>query len=262
MNEERLVFDAVKAHRGWYVVEYRPPIHGYPFATLSLILLGHAESEQVAAAMEHELTAWLQRYPVPVMVSSFSDTGDLFRLSPNRGCDHLFGWLDTPKELLVAHWRVVPSTELPSFDLSASALRRIYDGVPYRTSSELKRVATGKQRSLWIGAAFVFLWLVVVPAAIAVIEYKSPDWLAWLVLVYSLSKAYVAALRLWGMWPRSVSEMAAEDEQRRMRHHHYHCEENPEGFRTLVAENMKRESEEQTRRETDELKQQLSGEAG
>ncbi|MFN2447503.1 MAG: hypothetical protein ABR606_18200 [Vicinamibacterales bacterium] len=156
----------------------------------------------------------------------------------------------------------MPSKELPALDLTPSTLRRLYHDVPHHASVKLQRAAVSKQRSVRIGAGIVLVWLVGVPVAIALIEFNSPEWLAWVALFYSLSQAYIAALRLLGMWPKTPSEAAADDEQRRMRHHHYHCERNPEGFRHLVAETLRRESRDHIQREVEELRRQPSNRAG
>jgi hypothetical protein len=100
----------------------------------------------------------------------------------------------------------------------------------------------------------LFVWLVVIPAAIAVIEYNAPKWLAYLGLAYSLTKAYIELLKLRGEWPKTADDHAKEEEQRRMEHHHYHCERNPEAFERLKMENFERESRAEIQREAAQLK--------
>lgn len=77
-----------------------------------------------------------------------------------------------------------------------------------------------------------------------------------------MSQVYVQACKLWGLWPTTASDAAAAGEERRMRHHHYHCERNPGGFRRLVAENLERESREQTQREAAKLEGRSDNDAG
>ena len=256
MDNNRLVFSTLKAHRGWYFVEYVPPVYGLPFATLSLTTLEQAEPTNVALAMETELGTWLRRYPAPIMVSAFTDSGDLLRVSAVRACDHLIGWLDSAKDAPCVHWRLVPSAELPRLDLSPSALRKLYHDVPFRTAADPGNATKAYRRTLRASTALVFIGLVVVPAAWLLLEFNAPEWLSWLVLLYGLSQIYIQALKLLGLWPKSESDEATADEERSMRHHHYHCERNPDGFRRLVAENLERESREQTRREAEGLKGQ------
>ena len=84
MASDDLFFSALKGDRGWYFVEYHPPHTGYPFANLSLVIPGPATPSAVAEAMEAELKGWLQRFPVPLMVSAFDAKGDLYRLEGTR----------------------------------------------------------------------------------------------------------------------------------------------------------------------------------
>ena len=133
-------------------------------------------------------------------------------------------------------------------------MREVHSDIPVRTVAELRPDTNTRQRAIRVGAALVFVWLVVVPAVVLLIKFNAPEWLSWLVLLYSFSRVYVQGLKLWGLWPKTASEVAAADEEGRVRHHHYHCERNPDGFRRLVAENLERESREQIRREAASLK--------
>jgi len=130
----------------------------------------------------------------------------------------------------------------------------IYGDISFRTSTQLKESARKQQRALRLGWWLLFLWGVVVPAGIALVEFISPNWLAVLTFCYSLSRAYIEALKLLGKWPETDSEIAKEEEERLMRHHHYHCERNPEGFLRLKLENFERDNREQIQREASALK--------
>lgn len=220
MNDERLVFSAISAHRGWYVVEYAPPVLGTPFAALSLTTLEHAEPAKVAEAMESELSSWLARYPVPIMVSAFSDAGELLDLSDVRECDHLFGWLDAESRSKTVRWRVVQSSELPVLDLTPTALRRLYSDVRFKTGVELRKAAMNQRRAIRLWKVLVFAGLFVVPGAWLLIDFNAPRWLEWLILFYGVSQLYIQALKLTGLWPKAASDLATADEERRMRHHH------------------------------------------
>ncbi len=80
---EKLFFESVKEHRKQYYVEYSPPKPNYLFATLSLTFTRKLEKDAVASLMETELEYWLNRYPVPLMVFSFSPTDDLIQINNN-----------------------------------------------------------------------------------------------------------------------------------------------------------------------------------
>ena len=104
-----------------------------------------------------------------------------------------------------------------------------------------------------LGWWIVFVWAVVVPAGVAILEWWS-DWLGVVVLVYSLYKAIEKALRLMGRWPKSKAEAQKEAEEARMCHHHYHCERNPEGFERLKLENFERWAREDIQKEANALR--------
>jgi hypothetical protein len=252
--QDQLFFETLKIHRGWYFVEYSPPLPSYPFATAQLVVVDKVETERVAKAMEHELASWLERYPVPLMVSSFDGTGTLISLNTVRECDHLIGWQDSVSSKFVSHWRIVGNAEFPRTNWDAEALKSIYRDIPFRTSAQLKKSALKTRRVIRLGWWLVFIWAVIVPVVVATIELTAPQWLAILVFCYSLARAYVEALKLLGKWPKTDSELANEEEERRMRHHHYHCERNPEGFLRLKQENIERESREEIQREANSLK--------
>jgi hypothetical protein len=261
VHQDQVFFESLKDHRGWYFVEYSPPIPSNPFATAQLVVLDKVKTKRVAMAMEHELASWLQRYPVPLMVSSFDGTGTLISLSGVRDCDHLIGWQDSASGKLVSHWRIVANTEFPRASWDAESLKSVYGGIAFRTSAQLKKSALKSRRLIRMGWWLVFIWGVAVPVAVATIELTAPQWLAVLVFCYSLTRAYIEALKLLGKWPKTDSDLAKEEEERRMRHHHYHCERNPEGFRRLKQENIERESREEIQREAESLKRKGGAEA-
>jgi hypothetical protein len=261
VHQDQLFFETSKVHRGWYFVEYKPPLPSYPFATAQLVVLNEAKTERVALTMEHELASWLQRYPVPLMVSSFDEAGTLISLSGVRDCDHLIGWQESASGKLVSHWRIVANTEFPRASWDAESLKSLYSDLTFRTSAQLKMSALRSRRVMRFGWWLVFIWAVAVPVAVATIELTAPQWLAVLVFCYSLSRAYIEALKLLGKWPKTDSELAKEEEELRMRHHHYHCERNPQGFLRLKQENIERESRGEIQREAESLKRKGRAEA-
>lgn len=250
---DQLFFEATKEDRGWYFVEYRPPISGFQFATLQVVVLETTRTaEDIAATMEAELVIWLERYPVPIMVSAFDDTGSVISLKGHRPCSHLIGFIDTKTKNVVREWGLLTNDELPKDALDVSYLRRIYEGIPFRTKQQLREEALKKAKRLRLGWWIVFAWAVAVPAGVAILEWWS-DWLGVVVLIYSLYKAVEKALRLMGKWTKSKAEVQNEAEEARMRHHHYHCERNPEGFEHLKLENFERWAREDIQNEAQAL---------
>lgn len=251
---DQLFFETTKEDRGWYFVKYRPPISGYQFATLQVVVLETTKTaEDVAATMEAELVIWLERYPVPIMVSAFDDTGSAISLKGHRSCNHLIGFIDSKTTKVVSEWRLLANDELPKDGLDVLYLRKIYEGIPFKTKQQLREEALKKAKRLRLGWWIVFVWAVAVPAGVAILEWWS-DWLGVVVLVYSLYKAIEKALRLMDRWPKSKAEAQKEAEEARMRHHHYHCERNPEGFERLKLENFERGAREDVQKEAHALR--------
>ncbi len=177
MQQDQLFFEKVKVERGWYFIEYCPPVPADPFAILQLIILDGAEVGRVAGAMEQELASWLERYSVPIMVSSFDDTGKMIALDSVRSWNHLIGWRDLASGKFVSHWRLVENGELPRTTWDSESLKSIYHDIHFRTSKQLYESARKEGRVLRLGWWLVFIWLVMVPIGIALIQLMAPQWL-------------------------------------------------------------------------------------
>ena len=158
-----------------------------------------------------------------------------------------------PKELRL-HWHLLKDSELPATVQDNDSLLRIYQGLSYKTSSQLKQDANENAKKFRIGWWVVFVWAAIVPAVVAVLEFISPVWVAVLVLIYSLYKAAIKALKLLGKWKVSDQEKKKNELDIRVRHHHYHCEHNPEGFERLKLENFERWEREAIRQEANAFK--------
>jgi len=250
---DQLFFEPTKEDRGWNFVEYRPPTSGCQFATLQVVVLQTIRTvEDIAATMETELVIWLERYPVPIMVSAFDNTGSVVSLKDHRPCSHLIGFIDTKTKKVIREWRLLTNDEMPKDALDVSYLRKIYEGIPFKTKQQLHEEALKQAKQLRFGWWIVFVWAVAVPAGVAILEWWS-DWLGFVVLIYSLYKAVEKALRLMGKWPQTNAEVQKEAEEARMRHHHYHCERNPEGFQRLKLENFERWAREDIQNEAKNL---------
>lgn len=259
---DQLFFEPVKEDRGWYFVEYRSPISGYLFATLQVVILQTTRMvEDIAVTMEAELVIWLERYPVPIMVSAFDNTGNVVSLRGHRPCGHLIGFIDKKAKKVIREWRLLTNDELPNDALDSSYLRKIYEGIPFKTKQQLHKEALKKAKQLRFGWWIVFVWAVVVPAGVAILEWWS-DWLGIIVLIYSLYKAVEKALSLVGKWPKSKVEVRKEAEEARMREHHYHCERNPEGFQRLKFENFERWTHEDIQNEAKALSNSVKANCG
>jgi hypothetical protein len=257
MNPEELRFESLKEARDWYFVEYAPPIAGNPFAIVQLTILSDKDSDdhaRIALAMGEELLRWLQRYGVPVMVSSFNAASDLICLEPEKPSSHLMGRTIDLGEVETI-WGAFESSTLPV--LSPKELRTIYHDIPCKTGQEIALENEKEQKRLLQGMRvwriLLVFWLVIIPAGIAYLGFANPL-VGKIALGYSLLMAVVQLLKIFGKWPQTqrAKEKAADDLAKN--HHHYHCKKNPEGFLRLKIENFDREEREKTLREAEELK--------
>jgi hypothetical protein len=253
MAPDDIRFSSLKEDRGWYFVEYSPPIANYRFSFLSLSIIEPRSAQAVAAAMESEARAWLGRYAVPVMVSAFSSDGAVFSLNGVRAIDHLMAWVGPGATQPVLRWELVENEALPDDALSRDFLEDVFADVPLKRGHDIQAEAAKHVAAQRVGWWLVFVWAVVVPLGVALLEWWS-DLLGLVVLGYAFVKAAIQALRLTGRLPKSIRQRKKEADDLKMRHHHYHCERNPEAFARLRAENFRREAVEQTKAEAVALK--------
>lgn len=257
-TSNKIFFAAIKESRGPYFVEYRPPNQGTRFAMLQLVFPDPIKKEQIVQLMEKELALWLACYDVPIMVCAFGETGQLIHLKPARDSDYLMGFLKDKRKGLHRFWGLIPDDELPSQALDTGYLKHVYADIPYKMSEELDKDIRQEHKQLRIGWSIFFMWLVVVPAVVAILGFASL-WIGILVLAYSLFKAIVKALKLTGKLKPTPKGIKQQEKEQKMHHYYYHCERNREGFNRLKLENFEKELKEKIREEAETLKHRQSG---
>ena len=255
MAPDDIRFGSLKEDRNWYFVEYSPPTTNDPFSLLQLSVVEERDAQTVATAMETEAREWLSRYPVPVMVTAFSADGSVFSLKDVRPIDNLMAWLESADSEPILRWELVMNDVLPDVALNREFLKKIFANVPSKTGAEIRQQVAKEMAARKVGWWLVFVWAVLVPLGVAVLEWWS-DLLGLVVLGYAFVKAAIHALRLTGHLPKSRRQREKEAEDLRMRHHHYHCERNPEAFGRLKAENFRHEEIARTKAEALALKAQ------
>lgn len=251
-------FGSVKEDRGWYFVEYSPPMENYLFSLLQVSVVEERSPRDIADTLESEAKAWLCRYPIPLMATAFAADESVLSLEGVRPIDNLMAWVDPKTQEPVLRWELVPNEALPNTARDRQALRKLFAGVPVKTGAqvqqEVARLVKERRAGWWV----VFVWAVVVPLGVAVLEWWS-DLLGLAVLAFAFIKAGIAALRLTGHLPKSAAQQAKEAEDLRMRHHHYHCERNPDAFERLKAENFRKAAIERTQAEAAAIKRSTNG---
>jgi len=199
--------------------------------------------------MEAEAQAWISRYQIPIMVSSFDETEDVQHLSPVRSCDHLIAFRDKSQGTVRLLWGLAPEQEIPDDALNTNWLKQVYSDIPMKTSAQVREEANAHAKRVRNGWLIVVAWATILPAAWAIVEWAGPRWLETIVMLYGVGKAFIEALKLTGRWKKSPRDLVNEEEDRRMRHYFYHCERNPEGFVRLKSENFDREMMDAVRNE-------------
>ena len=257
MAPDDIRFGSLKEDRDWYFVEYSPPIPNYRFSALQLTVVEPRNAEAVAAVMEVEAKEWLVRYPVPLMATAFSLDGSVLSLDGVRPISHLMAWVESAELPAVFQWALVENEALPGLALNKEGLEKIFADVPGKTGRKIHEEIARKAASQRVGWWLVFVWAIVVPLVVAVVEWSS-DILGLLVLGYAFVKAVIGALRLTGHLTKSKHQLEKEGEELKMRHHHYHCERNPTAFARLKVENFQREEIERTKAEALALKKPVS----
>jgi len=253
MAPDDIRFDSLKEDRGWYFVEYSPPMANYRFSMLHLSVVEARDAQAVATAMESEAREWLSRHPVPVMVTAFSADGSVLSLKGVRPIDNLMAWIESVESQPVLRWELVENDVLPDVALNRVFLEKIFANVPSKTGREIQDEVATQVAARRVGWWLVFAWAILVPLGVAVLEWWS-ELLGFVVLGYAFVKAAIQALRLSGHLPTSTRQREKEAEELKVRHHHYHCERNPEAFARLKAENFCREEIERTKAEALALK--------
>ncbi len=249
-------FQPIKEARTGYFVEYYPPVCGERFANLYLVFIEKPEPKAVCKAMEHEFLHWVNRFPLPIMTSSFDEAGDLYYLEKEKGCNHFIGYVARDGSIK-KHWHLIKDEDLPDKALDQNYLMTLYKDVPFSRLSEKKVAWEKKARKIRAGWYIVFVWAAVVPAFIALLGYTNPI-VSWLALGYAWMQAYIKGMKLAGKWPKTQREIDEERERAEMEHHHYYCKENPEGFLRLKVETIEMWEREKIKDEFNKIQDQRS----
>jgi len=254
MDTEKLFFGQVNENRGWYFVEYSPPIDSSRFAMLKVVVPDETNKAKIVQAMETELRGWLRRYPIPLMVSAFDAAGSLIHLEPIKDCNFLMGFVPKGQVTASLNWRLLKDEELPDDALYRNYLKTLYSDIPFRTNRDIERECKKHTRMVLSIKWLVFFATIVVPLLVIILpEISRP--IAVIVLVYGILKIVVKFLKQTGKIKKSARQVEREKEKLEMQHHHYHCKKNPQAFQRLKSENFDREERERTRKEVESLKQ-------
>lgn len=247
----KVFFDSIKEKHDTFFVEYRPPLHDFPFATLHVTYLCDVQPEQIRRDLEKHARKWVDRYPVSLMASAFDDHGRVIDLKIEDRKSYLIALKNGSS--FEMHWESVPDSAFPTDVLDTEYLLSIYSDIKYRTQEEVKQSAIKSLKPMRRLKVLILVWAVFIPALITILGFFSPTWVAVIALIYSLWQAYQKYLLMTGRKKKSEAEIEKEREELRMKHHHYHCEKNPDGFIRLRNENFKADARDRIKNEFEAL---------
>lgn len=256
-TREILYYKEIKEGRGDYFVEYHPPVSKTPFATLSIIYPKGHTTERIKRDFQIEAMHWLGRYNVPIMASAWDAKEDLIYANGTYEEAHFYAWYQPGTKNVVSTCKKEELPALFNDTENRPDWRTIYTDQTARTDAQVKADALKSlgqtRKGILIWKAVLTLWLAVIPASWAIIQYLGPEWLAAAVLLYSLWQAVHAWRKIMGYAKPSRSDKEKSEKELRMQHYFYHCERNPEGFARLKIENFNRDASERVRQEADAL---------
>jgi hypothetical protein len=256
MDSQKVFRERIKEHRGDYYVSYQPADARFPSAFVHLTFLGKGHDKaDVKAAMERELQSWLSRFRVPVTVSSYDAKDDLIHVAPEFAQSHLAGYVDLQTGQ-ITQWGGFPQeSEFPSEQMDARYLARVYEGVPFRLQEEVRRKALRETRMLGRSASIALFLIVGVPVLIEIVSL-GVAWLGGVLAGISISVGLYKLGKAMGWIKPTQRDKEKADKDLKMKHYFYHCEQNPEGFKRLMIENLGRETIRRNHDEADTIREQ------
>jgi hypothetical protein len=244
--------DELIENRGGYYVEYQPADARLQFASLQLTFPNEVPGDSaLRILMEKECDYWLERYAVPLMISSFDATEDLIRFSKGSDYPHLIGYVNQKTSEFVREWRSLRDNEFPTEQMGEEYQSRVYKDVPFRFQHDVRKQNQDETRKRVRTAAVIVILSASAPLLIELITLI--DWVGFIASIVGISIGLFKLIKAFGWIKPSKFQEAEAAKALKMRHYFYHCERNPEAFMRLKIENFDRESIERTRREAASL---------
>lgn len=223
-------------------------------ASLSLVYTQPVmEKQRVVDDIEKEFDHWLERFPVPLMVSAWDFKGDGIEFPDIHTERFLSGYSDLAGSV-VRTWGTFKDSDFPGETKSTEHRLSAYSELEAITAAEIQQKADAHRRMIKVGWWMVFIWAVAIPSMLAILGFFNLFYVGAIALAYSLYRAVRKTLEMTGLKKRSRRLEEKEREDTDMRHHHYHCKKNPEGFMRLKIENFERDEIERIRKESQEIR--------
>lgn len=256
----KLYFQSKKEKREGYFVKYEPPVSRVPLAMLSLTFVQPIAPERVAELMEREISVWLARYPLPLLVFAFDESGSMILLESVRPADCLIGFLNENGEI-GSRWQKDVTDEFIQQKGDRYERAEVYADIPFRTQLELDQEIQESnkvtRRQIKLLRVIALTWFAIIPAAILIVGFAS-YWVGLLAFLYSLYKLGLEVAKILGWRKASAAEKVKSEKEAKLEQYAYHCERNPEGFLRLKAENFQEDSRRQVREEAEAVAKSIS----
>ncbi|WP_131781185.1 hypothetical protein [Legionella gresilensis] len=230
--------EVIKEKRTDYFVEYYPANDNNFLAIVNLIYLEEKINFNTARNdIEKEFYIWLEKYPIPQMVSAFNHSGDLIYLDDTL-CSSLSGFINLESREITAKWDLLKDDEFPDVQKTPQYQKNVYKDLPVtefdpdKAKSMFIREAKLQKRLILIYGISVILF----PLIIEIIALGI-NWLNWLIII----SGWLIALFKIGKFTGCIKPTEAELNELKKKHYYYHCERNQKGFLLLRNENYKQE---------------------
>jgi len=255
--KEQIYFDTIKLAKDNYQVDYSPN-YSANHAILGLTFIQNIRKRDMLSYMRQEAKKWIAKYPVPLLVFAYDDTGSTITLQePDGFC--LICWQEPGDGEIKESWETKNFKYDRKSELFKNGWDKIFTKIPYRTQSQIKENADilTKQRIKEVRTVkiMLFVWVGVIPATWLIIQQFGPAWIGLAISVYAGLKI-LSEVKKVCFSKSNRKETSEEKERREMEHHHYHCKLNPKGFLRLKAENFEKELRDETISEYNNLKNQ------
>ena len=246
-------YSPMKISRGWYYVEYYPPIVEWKFAILHLTIpIENPNNADIVLAMEEEARVLLRKFPVPLMVSAFDIKEDLIDLTAIKSQNSLLGFIKENGDIFLS-WEHVKDENIPDTALNKEYVDNLYSNFEYIEDSKYDSQKRERRRNIEKGFALLLFIPFVITVIVESFLYFN-NYFSLFAFIYILFIAVQKSLYFAGMWPKSKKEKEQEKEERLKEHYYYYCKLNPDGFAKLKLETLEKMAKERTLKEAEALK--------
>jgi hypothetical protein len=249
-----LKFEKIQEGRSDYYCEYSAPSLNANFAILNITFPNESNIANAKSICETEIEHWVRKYGVPILLFAWNSSEDQISLQENSNSNplenKLIGWLDNSDGSFKKSYRRDEQDRALKLYTAPTDWREVYKGINYIELDTSKTAANARAIDLLKKIRFqkivLVVWLAVIPACWAIIQYCDPLWLGIAVTIYAVYRSILDGLKTWGYIKPTMAEREKSRIYAQKEHHHYHCIQNPDGFLRLKLENFKREAENET----------------